>query len=352
MQKRRNFLKTMGLTTAAITAAPYIMTSQENTEPQHGSVTSTSASGQLDVVEGKKVGIIGLDTSHSIAFTKAMNVQDHAELLGYKVVAAYPHGSKDIESSVSRIPRYTKEVKEMGVEVVDSIDALLEKVDVVLLETNDGRRHLEQVLPVLQAGKRVFVDKPVAASLEDTLKIYEASEKYNIPLFSASSLRYIKGAEAIQKGEIGKVLGATTWSPAKIEKTHPDMYWYGVHGVEMLFTAMGTGCKEVYRVHTEGADVITGVWQDGRVGVFRGQRAGKSGYGGQAFGEKGNIDMGPYQGYLPLLIDVAHYFKTGEVPVTPEETIEIFAFMSAADVSKQKGGKAVSLEKVLNKAGA
>ena len=117
-------------------------------------------------------------------------------------------------------------------------------------------------------------------------------------------------------------------------------------------TAMGTGCKEVYRVHTEGADVITGVWQDGRVGVFRGQRAGKSGYGGQAFGEKGNIDMGPYQGYLPLLIDVAHYFKTGEVPVTPEETIEIFAFMSAADVSKQKGGKAVSLEKVLNKAGA
>lgn len=326
----------MGLTTAAIGAAPYILQSKNPLPP----------------APGKRVGIIGLDTSHSIAFAKAMNMQENSDLLGYKVVAAYPHGSKDIESSVKRIPGYIKEVEEMGVEVVDSIDALLDKVDVVLLETNDGRRHLEQVLPVLKAGKRVFVDKPVAASLSDTLKIYEASRKYGIPIFSASSLRYIKGAKEIAEGEIGQVLGANAWSPASIEKTHPDMYWYGVHGVETLFTVMGTGCQEVYRVHTEGCDVITGVWDDGRVGIFRGQRAGKPGYGGHVFGEKGNMALGPYQGYLPLLEDIIHYFDTGEVPVTPEETIEIFAFMSAADVSKKKGGKAVRLDKVLKKAGA
>lgn len=334
MQKRRKFLKTMGLTTAAIGAMPYMLTSETTRTP----------------APGKRVGIIGLDTSHSIAFTKAMNVQENADLMGYKVVAAYPHGSLDIESSVSRIPGYIEEVEKMDVEVVDSIDALLDKVDVVLLETNDGRRHLEQVLPVLQAGKRVFIDKPVAASLEDTLKIYDASKEYGIPLFSSSSLRYIKGAEAVQNGELGKVMGATTWSPASLEKTHPDMYWYGVHGVEALFTVMGTGCKEVYRVHTEGCDVLTGVWHDGRVGVFRGQRAGKYGYGGHVYGEKKSIDLGPYQGYLPLLIDIVNYFETGEMPVTPDETIEIFAFMTAGDVSKKKGGKAVSLEKVLKKA--
>lgn len=334
MQERRKFLKTMGLTTAAFGAMPYILKGQSNGIP----------------VDGKRVGIIGLDTSHSIAFAKAMNVQKDPNLLGYQVVAAYPHGSKDIESSVSRIPGYIEDVKEMGVEIVDSIDALLEKVDVVLLETNDGRRHLEQVLPVLKAGKRVFIDKPVAASLEDTLKIYEASRQYNVPLFSSSSLRYIKGAKAARDGELGKVMGATTWSPASIEKTHPDMYWYGVHGVESLFTVMGTGCKEVYRVHTEGCDIITGVWDDGKVGVFRGQRAGKLGYGGHVYGEKKSIDLGPYQGYLPLLIDVIKYFETGDMPVSPEETIEMFAFMSAADVSKKKKGKAISLEKVINKA--
>lgn len=326
----------MGLTTAVIGAAPYVLRSHNSSPPP----------------AGKRVGIIGLDTSHSIAFAKAMNVQDHPELLGYKVVAAYPHGSKDIKSSVERIPGYIEDVKAMGVEIVDSIDTLLAKVDAVLLETNDGRLHLEQVLPVLKAGKRVFIDKPVAASLSDTLKIYEASNKYGIPLFSASSLRYIKGAKEIAEGKIGQVIGANTWSPAHLEKTHPDMYWYGVHGVESLFTVMGTGCKEVYRVHTEGCDVITGVWNDGRVGVFRGQRVGKPDYGGHVYGEKGNMELGPYQGYLPLLVDIIKYFDTGEMPVTPEETIEMFAFMSAADVSKKKGGKAVALEKVLKKAGA
>lgn len=337
--KRRKFLKTLGVTTAALGAAPYIL-------------KASNRSMSPGVPPGKRVGIIGLDTSHATAFTKAMNTENHADLLGYKVVAAFPEGSKDIESSVKRIPGYIEDVKKMGVDIVDSIPELLEKVDVVLLETNDGRRHLEQVLPVLEAGKRVFVDKPVAASLKDTLEIYKAAEKHNIPLFSASSLRHIKGAAEVQNGEIGKVLGATTWSPAHLEKTHPDMYWYGIHGVETLFTVMGTGCKEVYRVHTEGADVITGVWNDGRVGVFRGQRAGKPTYGGYVYGEKGNMDLGPYQGYLPLLVDIVHYFDTGEVPVTPEETIEIFAFMSAADQSKKKGGKAVTLEKVLKKAGA
>src|SRR5690606_31590643 len=147
-----------------------------------------------------------------------------------------------------------------------------------------------------------------------------------------------------------KVLGATTWSPASLEKTHPDMYWYGIHGVEALFTVMGTGCREVYRVHTEGCDVITGVWEDGQVGVFRGQRIGKLGYGGHVYGEKKRIELGTHWGYMSMLIDIIHYLEAGGVAVTTEETNERLAIMSAADESKKKGGKAVSLEKVLNKA--
>ena len=179
--------------------------------------------------DGKRVGIIGLDTSHSIAFTKALNAaQPDPVYDGYKVVAAYPFGSKDIESSAKRIPGYTEDVKKLGVEITGSIKELLTKVDVVLLETNDGRLHLEQALEVLKSGKKMFIDKPVAASLPDAIAIYEASEKYKIPIFTASSLRYIKGIEAIDKS---KVLGADTFSPATLEKTHPDFFWYGIHGV-------------------------------------------------------------------------------------------------------------------------
>jgi len=300
------------------------------------------------VQDSCRVGIIGLDTSHSTAFTRALN--DPAagpEFGGYKVVAAYPKGSNEIKSSVDRIPAYTDEVKKLGVEIVGSIDELLGKVDVVLLETNDGRLHLEQALLVMRAGKRIFIDKPIAASLADTIAIFEAGKHYNVPVFSSSSLRYISGIQEIAIGKIGKVMGVDIYSPATIEKTHPDLFWYGVHGVETLFTIMGIGCRSVTRIFTENTDLVVGKWNDKRIGTFRGIRSGKSDYGGTVFGEKGITVLGRYSGYNPLLIEIIRFFQTGVTPVNAEETIEIFAFMAAAEVSKHGGGVSVDLEKVL-----
>ena len=189
----------------------------------------------------KRIGIIGLDTSHSIAFTKEFNAPDAGnELGGYKVVAAYPKGSSEIESSYSRIPKYTKQVKEMGVTIVNSIDELLKLVDVVLLETNDGRLHLEQALPVLKAGKTMFIDKPMTASLSDAIVIFNKAKQYKVPVFSSSSLRYMESAQAAANGEMGKIVGASTVGPASLEKTHPDLFWYGIHAVEILYTVMGS----------------------------------------------------------------------------------------------------------------
>lgn len=294
--------------------------------------------------QGKRIGIIGLDTSHSIEFTKILNAESPNPIYdGYRVVAAYPFGSKVIESSAKRIPAYTEQVKKMGVEIVDSIQSLLKKVDVVLLETNDGTLHKAQALEVLKAGKRMFIDKPIAASLSDAYAIFDFSKQYKIPIFSASSLRYIKGIDQIDKN---KVLGADTYSPAVIEPTHPDLFWYGVHGVETLYTVMGTGCQTVTRIHTKDSDLVVGIWKDGRTGTFRGMRTGKTGYGGVVFAEDGNKPLGPYMGYEPLLLEIIKYFNTGIVPVTPEETLEIFTFMEAADESKRQGGKSITLDSV------
>ena len=300
---------------------------------------------------GGRVGIIGLDTSHSVAFTKSLNAPDPlTELKGYRVVAAYPRGSADIESSTKRIAGYTEDVKKMGVEIVNSIGDLLKKIDVVLLETNDGRPHLEQALLVLKAGKPMFIDKPVAGSLKDVIAIYETAKKYKVPIFSSSSLRYMESVQDVVKGKIGNVLGADTFSPATIEKTHPDLFWYGIHGVEMLFAVMGTGCQQVTRVSTNDTDIVIGTWKDGRMGTFRGTRTGKHDYGGTVYGEKGNLSLGPFNGYDNLLVQIINFFRTGQVPVSPEETLEIYAFMEAADESKRKNGTPVSLEAVIKKA--
>jgi predicted dehydrogenase len=300
-----------------------------------------------------RVGMIGLDTSHSVEFTRLLNAaESDPELAGFRVVAAYPYGSRTIESSARRIPEYTAAVKEMGVEIVPSLDALLRRVDVVLLETNDGRPHLEQARAVFRARKPVFIDKPIAASLEDAVAILDAAKRAGVPVFSASSLRYAKGAQAVRSGAIGAVLGADAFSPATLEPTHPDLFWYGVHGVELLYTAMGTGCEEVTRFHEDSTDVVVGRWADGRIGTFRGTRAGTHEYGGTAFGARGNAQLGPYDGYRPLLVEIVKFFRTGVAPVPPEETLEIYAFMAAADESKLRGGAPVKVAEVLERARA
>ncbi len=317
-----------------------------------GMVTQT-ASAQSSNEDVVRIGMIGLDTSHSPSFTETINDPDAEGLFAkYEVVAAYPKGSLVIESSYSRIPEYTEEVKEMGVEIVDSIDELLTQVDVVLLETNDGQRHLEQVLPVLKAGKPVFVDKPVAASLADAIRMYDAAEKYDVPMFSSSSLRWAEGVQSVVGGEIGDVIGADAYSPASLEPHHPDLYWYGIHGVELLYTAMGTGCETVVRMNTDGTDVVTCRWEDGRIGTFRGTREGSHSYGGTAFGTDGITQLGPYSGYEPMLREVMEFFETGEPPMSREETIEIYAFMEAADESKRLGGQPVTIKSVLDRARA
>jgi predicted dehydrogenase len=327
---RRNFVKTAALGTIGL-----------------GFAANKPVEFSVDQEKGK-IGIIGLDTSHSIAFTKALNAPDpKPEFSGFRIVAAYPKGSSEIKSSADRIPGYTEEVKKYGVEIVGSIEELLSKVDYVLLETNDGRLHLEQAIPVFKAGKRTFIDKPLAASLVHAIAIFDAATHYNVPVFSSSSLRYITGINDIHDGKVGKVIGADTFSPCTLEKTHPDLFWYGIHGVETLFAVMGTGCKTVTRSSTSDTDVVVGVWSDGRIGTFRGTRSGKGGYGGNVFGEKGTMALGPYAGYDPLLIKILEFFKTGTDPVKREETIEIFAFMQAADISKSKGGAPVEADKVL-----
>ena len=332
--KRRSFIKTSAAGVAGF-----------------GLLGKTTVFAQNQDTAKRRVGIIGLDTSHATAFTGALNNPSAGpEFGGYKVTAAYPRGSNDIKSSVDRIAGYTEEVKKLGVEIVESIQDLLEKTDVILLETNDGRLHLEQALQVMKAGKRLFIDKPIAASLTDTIAIFNAGQKYKVPVFSSSSLRYIAGAEEIAKGSIGKVLGADTYSPATIEKTHPDLFWYGVHGVETLFTVMSTGCKSVTGTFTEETDLVTGLWSDNRIGTFRGIRKGKSDYGGIVFGEKGVVALGKYSGYNPLLVEIIRFFQTGVAPVSQAETIEIFAFMAAASESKKLKGTPVLIESVIREA--
>jgi len=297
-----------------------------------------------------RLGMIGLDTSHVVAFTRSLN--DPAKAYGCKVVAGYPGGSPDVPASANRVEGYTRQLREdFGVEIVDSIETLCRKVDGVLLESVDGRPHLRQAKPVIRAGLPLFIDKPMAGNLADVIEIFRLAKQRGVPCWSSSSLRFTP--EIIGAGNdprIGTVLGCEAYSPCSLEEHHPDLYWYGVHGVEILFTIMGTGCTSVTRTQTADYELVVGVWADGRIGTFRGLRKGPHSYGATVFGSKGIVPVGKYAGYEPLIKEIVKFFKTGKSPVPPEETIEIFAFMSAADESKARGGVPVALSDVMEKA--
>lgn len=292
-----------------------------------------------------RVGIIGLDTSHVVAFTKVLNDPKHPDHVpGARVVAAYPGGSPDVKASYTRIDGFTQQLRDMGIEIVDDIPTLCEKVDAVLLESVDGRPHLEQVKPVFAAKKRVFIDKPFTASLEDARELIRLSKESGVPFFSSSSYRFAPDILGARGGneQIGELLGCDTVGPAHEMEHHPPYFFYGIHAVEALYTVMGRGCDWVQTFASEDSDVVVGHWSDGRIGTFRPVRA--KGVKGQVtiVGKQKTVTA-QSAGYAPMLVAIVEFFKTGEPPVAPEETLEIIEFMTAAGISRERGGEKVTL---------
>jgi hypothetical protein len=296
-----------------------------------------------------RIGIIGLDTSHAPAFTKILNAENRAgELAQVQVVVAYAGGSQDIPSSIDRVPQYTQELEQMGVTIVDSIDDLLKQCDAVILSSVDGRKHIAQVLPVFKSGKPVFIDKPLASNLTECIVIDSLAKHYKVNWFTSSALRFCPSIYRWREEQSLResVTGVSAWSPCELNKFHTDLYWYGIHGVETLYTAMGKGCKSVTRVHSEDTDFVLGVWEDGRIGTFRGLRNGNHGYGLSVFTTKGVDSSGKFEGYDALVHQVAKFFVSKKAPVDVSESIEMMTFMQAADVSRERGGVSVPLDEV------
>ncbi len=308
-----------------------------------------------------RVGMIGLDTSHVLRFTELLNDPSRADHVpGARVVAAFKGGSPDIEASATRIEQFTAELKDKWkVEMVGSIEDLCRKVDVVMLMSVDGRAHLSQVKPVFAARKPVFIDKPFTAGFRDASEIARLSRESKTPFFSSSSLRFSAEIQALKQNQgVGDVLGAFTYGPMPLEPHHPDLFWYGIHSVESLYTLMGPGCETVARTHSNGADVVVGKWKDGRIGTVRGNREDKN-YGVVVFGSKSVVASPPPKdaqtkpdrpqrsSYYGLVSEVVKFFQTKVPPVSPEETLEIMAFMEAADISKARNGAPVALKELM-----
>lgn len=297
-----------------------------------------------------RAGIIGCDTSHVIAFTDLINnPKATGAMADVEVTVAYPGGSPDLPESANRVDGYVKQLREKGIKIVDSLEELAKACDVVLLESVDGRPHLKQFRAVAQ-GKPIFVDKPAAGSLADVIAIFRVANETHTPVYSSSSLRFCKEVqETAHNDKIGELLGCETSGPLSMEPHHPDLFWYGIHGVEPLYTIMGTGCETVSRTDTDLSSLVVGKWKNGRIGSYRGLRKGYN-FAVTAYGTKGVAQHAGINGYEGAIEEICKFFKSGKPPVSRGEIVEIYAFMEAADESKRQGGKAVALSEIIERA--
>jgi predicted dehydrogenase len=315
-----------------------------------------------------KVGVLGLDNYQAVAYSQLFNdPKATGDLAGLRVVAAYPFGSPEIAESLEGLPKWKEQIGKFGVELVDSIDELLKRCDVVMIMSLDGRTHLEQARAVLKAGKPLYIGRPLAASLGDAVAIFELAKETKTPCWSSSQHRFSPGFSGMRNHpEVGKVLGCDVYGGCPTEPHHPQLFWHAVHGIETLYAIMGPGCVSLNCTSTPYAESITGVWADGRVGTYRGIKQGALKYSATVFGDKGVSTAGvyghgvpekgivptndEYMGYKGIAIEMAKFFKGGPPPVSAEETLELFAFMEAAHESQRQQGQAVQLRTVLEKA--
>ncbi|MSU48686.1 MAG: gfo/Idh/MocA family oxidoreductase [Opitutus sp.] len=301
-----------------------------------------------------RIGVVGLDTFHATQFTQLFNdPKSPGHVSGGRVVAGFRGGSPDLELSRLRLDEVTRQMTEkFGVKLHASIEELVQSVDAIMIESVDGRPHLDQFRRTLGAKKPVFIDKPMTGSLRDAVEIVRLARATGTPCFSSSALRYSPNSPVLQREKTGPVRSVYSYGPAEIEPHHPDLYWYGIHAVEALYAVIGAGCVQVVRTQTDSTDIVTGLWTEGRMGTVQGNRGHDKRYGVTVFGAKATVTGGDKSSLQPLAVKVMEFFQTGIAPVPLEETLELLAFMEAADESKRRGGAKVTIAEVLRAAGA
>jgi hypothetical protein len=309
------------------------------------------------MAENIRIGIIGLDSSHSEQFTLRLNDPANPNHVpGARVVAAYAGGSPDLPESATRVAGFTATLKDkFSVKIMATIPEVCAASDALMILSVDGRPHLDQAKDVIASGKPFFLDKPIAASLKDAVEIYKLAETAKVPMFSASATRWWPGVIEVANAEAIPARAALAYGPAPLLPHHPDLFFYGIHSAEALFTVMGGGCLSVERTSAPDVSVVTGLWEGGRLGTLYALHTlpmGSTSYKLIRFGQEKIIEQTSQGDYTPMLREVIKFFQTKQAPLSAKQTLEIYAFMEAAQESKRQNGKVITLREVLTKADA
>jgi virulence factor len=297
-----------------------------------------------------RIGIVDGDSGHPVEFTQRLNhvgIGEEQWVDGARVVALAPMPSA---INPDRVQWTISQLRDWGIDVVDRPADLVGKVDAVMIESEDGSVHYERAIPFIEAGVPLFVDKPFTTSTSDARRLVQVAQSRGVPLFSASSLRYSDAMQAVQRrrSELGQLHGADAASVAALHPRNPGLFNYAVHAVETLYQLMGPGCQAVRCIWQPDAEVVVGIWADGRIGTVRGIRRGARPFSFTAYCQNEVVhavvdDSTIYRELLKVVVD---FLRTGRSPLNGDQMIEPIAFQEAANLSARRGGEEIRLDQL------
>lgn len=285
-----------------------------------------------------KIGMVGLDTSHSIAFTKCLQAPDcppAQHVPGARVVACMrfetPFQGKD------GLDDRQKQLEGWGVKVTESFDEAVADCDAIMLEVNDPAYHVEYFTKAADLGKPIFLDKPMADTTANARLIAKMAKDKGLRVFSSSSLRFVPALVAAIEA-VGEPKYVSTYGPLGKAPAGSSIVWYGVHAFEMLERAMGRGAKSVFARKDSVGVVAVVDYEAGRRGVVE-LTEGAYSYGGSVRGDKKAVPFTAENALLyPLeLTEVVKFFAGAESPVTLDDALEVTAMLDAAERSVKSG---------------
>lgn len=266
-----------------------------------------------------RIGVLGLDTSHSVAFT------DHLEkhYPEFRLVTAWPGGSEGIPVSRDRLRGFVRQMLDRGVSILDSPESVAEQSDTLLILNLDGASHRELFERVARPGLRIFIDKPMADRVADAEAIFRLADEIGAPLFSASALRFVSPLKTLL-ADVEGALQLRLSAPLDEKEGVPRYHFYGIHATELMVEALGEDWTTVEPRDAGGLKFRVG-WSAGhRVDLsFRNDAVPFALTVRSRRQERNCADLLAVDQpiYAPLLQRIIHFIKTGQSPVTPESTL-------------------------------
>jgi predicted dehydrogenase len=288
-----------------------------------------------------RIGIIGSDNSHAVAYSKLANIANRA-------------GDSRVVAISGPDPERTKEVAGLGniPEIVERPEDMIGKVDAILVVHRHGDLHAEHAIPFLEAGIPVYVDKPFAVSLADCHAMLDAANDGNALLTSYSSLRYAPTTtdladtlESLGEIRVGQFAG-----PCDFDSEYAGPFFYATHVAEICFRLMGDDIRTVSATRS-GANVVADItFANDAIATF--SYLGDAAYHFHAtlFGTKDfaatEVIAGDdaYAEGLNVFLDAV---KTGEAPLSAQQLLTPIAFVHALQESLANDGSSVDVASLL-----